>query len=68
MTPSQSTWCSFCGAAVGEISERTGMEAEAMYECPRCMGNYCDQCSGTKDRPKGTAICLACHSEMKRTA
>ena len=36
--------CGFCGASVGEISERTEEKVNTIYDCPRCRNNYCDQC------------------------
>jgi len=32
------TWCLFCGAKVGQISERTNKEEKAVYYCPNVGG------------------------------
>ena len=39
-------WCAFCGSTVGQIDCRTGRRVKAVYHCPRCRCDYCDQCSG----------------------
>jgi len=41
--------CMFCGASVGEVSERTGEKVGAIYDCPKCMMNYCSECSYEKE-------------------
>ena len=38
-------FCNFCGSTVGQISERTENRVNAVYDCPKCNVNYCDQCS-----------------------
>ncbi|MCP5016561.1 MAG: hypothetical protein GY938_15045 [Ketobacter sp.] len=59
------TWCSFCGANVGDASDRTGELTKAMYYCEGCWRNYCDQCSYTK-KADGTPHCMRCESELER--
>jgi Zn finger protein HypA/HybF involved in hydrogenase expression len=60
-------YCHFCGASVGDVSERTGNKAEAIYDCPKCRVNYCSQCSALKnDSVDGAVICLRCNSKMER--
>ena len=59
------TWCGFCGANVGDISDRTGELTKAMYYCEECWRNYCDQCSDTK-KANGTQHCMRCDSELER--
>jgi len=59
--------CNFCGASVGEISERTGDHVSAVYDCPRCGVNYCDQCSYEKEiNGKMLQLCLRCDSKLDR--
>jgi hypothetical protein len=41
--------CNYCGASVGEISDRTDERVEAVYDCLKCKVNYCDQCSYEKE-------------------
>jgi len=61
------TWCMFCGANVGEISERTGEKTTAMYYCEQCWKNYCDQCSYEKEvGGERKQYCLRCDTELER--
>ncbi len=55
--------CDYCGALVGEISQRTEEMTHAIYECPKCDRYYCDQCSYNKD---GFQFCLRCDSKIKK--
>ncbi|MFT5872494.1 MAG: hypothetical protein ACI8WT_001425 [Clostridium sp.] len=59
--------CHFCGGSVGEISERTGGQVNAIFDCPKCKVNYCDQCS-YEDEEKSNAVqkCLRCDSELDK--
>ena len=41
--------CSYCGASVGEISDRTDELVKAVYDCLKCRLNYCDQCTYEKE-------------------
>jgi len=60
-------YCHFCGASVGDVSERTGNKVESIYDCPKCWVNYCSQCSALKDDSlDGIVICLRCNSKMER--
>ncbi len=56
-------YCSFCGASIGEISERTGKKVISIYDCRKCKTNYCNECS-KKSKTKGerelVQICLRC--------
>jgi len=60
-------YCTFCGSRVGQISERTDKKVNAIYDCPKCRRNYCDQCSYKKEIG-GTwvQLCLRCDSKMKK--
>lgn len=54
-------YCSFCGAHVGEKSERTGEMTTAIYYCAKCECNYCDQCSWARSEgDESVQICLRC--------
>ncbi len=61
-------YCIFCGSTVGQISDRTDEIVTAIYDCPRCDSNYCDQCSYAKVTDDGISIqyCLRCNSEMDK--
>ena len=56
-------YCNFCGATVGQISQRTEEKTNTIYDCPKCNRYYCDQCSYSKD---GIQFCLRCDSKMKK--
>ncbi len=56
-------YCIFCGSTVGQISDRTEGKVNAIYDCPRCNNNYCDQCSYEND---GKQRCLRCDSELEK--
>jgi hypothetical protein len=58
-------YCHYCGATVGQISERTDEKVHAVYDCPRCRVNYCDQCSyfSKEDRVQR---CLRCDSKLDK--
>ena len=60
------TWCIFCGAKVGQKSDRTGKIATAMYWCEPCVRNYCDQCSYAKEIA-GAPVqhCLRCDAPLE---
>jgi hypothetical protein len=57
--------CFFCGSTVGEKCECTGGKVSAIYDCPRCDMNYCDQCSYERDND-GKQRCLRCDSKLKK--
>ena len=59
--------CNYCGASVGEISERTEGQVEAVYDCLKCKVNYCDQCSYEKE-VNGQLVqrCLRCESIIEK--
>lgn len=60
-------YCHFCGARVGEISERTDEKATAIFYCKKCSTNYCDQCSyKTVENGKEIQKCLRCDSIMEK--
>ena len=57
--------CMFCGAQVGEISQRTDELVYKIYYCSKCMKNYCDQCS-YEEKIDGELVqlCLRCDSKL----
>ncbi len=59
--------CHYCGALVGEISERTEEQVHAVYDCLKCRSNYCDQCSYGKE-VDGQLVqrCLRCESIIEK--
>jgi addiction module HigA family antidote len=60
-------YCSFCGARPGQKSDATGRVVTALYVCPRCGRNYCDQCSSPGREPD-SAECMRCDAQMDRVA
>lgn len=65
--PKVKTYCSFCGSTVGQTSDHTGEKVNAVYDCPKCNRNYCDQCS-YEDEADGlqAQFCLRCESRMEK--
>jgi len=62
-------YCVFCGSTVGQISGRTEERVTAIYDCPKCRMNYCDQCSYGKDiEGKSVQFCLRCDSPIEKVA
>jgi hypothetical protein len=60
-------YCNFCGATVGQISDRTEEKVSAIYDCPKCKVNYCDQCSyGKNGNGKLVQFCLRCESKIEK--
>ncbi len=60
-------YCHFCGASVGEISEGTDEKVSAIYDCEKCVYNYCDQCSyETEINEKKVQKCLRCESIIEK--
>jgi len=61
-------YCCFCGSTVGQVSERTNQVVNAIYDCPKCMMNYCDQCSCEVIDKEEKIIqkCLRCDSVINR--
>ena len=60
-------YCNYCGATVGQISDRTEEKVSAIYDCPKCKVNYCDQCSyGEKADGKPAQFCLRCESKIEK--
>ncbi|MBI4535477.1 MAG: hypothetical protein HY708_04305 [Ignavibacteriae bacterium] len=57
--------CNYCGATVGEISERTEERVHAVYDCPKCKVNYCDQCSYFSEEGR-VQRCLRCESKLEK--
>jgi len=57
--------CVYCGATVGEISDRTEQTVNAVYNCPKCAANYCDQCSYLDDAEQ-VQRCLRCDSTVEK--
>lgn len=65
--PSVKAYCIFCGSTLGQISERTSERVNAVYDCPRCQMNYCDQCSYEKEvNGRVVQVCLRCGSQMEQ--
>lgn len=63
----EKAYCFFCGSTVGQISDRTEEKVNAVYDCPKCNCNYCDQCSYEKvieDEP--VQSCLRCNSKLEK--
>jgi len=58
------TWCGICGTNVGDTSEYTGKIVTAMYDCEKCLKNYCDQCSYLNEAD-GMQHCLRCDTELE---
>lgn len=59
--------CMFCGGQVGEISQRTNELVNRIYYCPKCMENYCDQCSYEKKIDgEVVQLCLRCDSRLNK--
>ncbi len=59
--------CFFCGASVGEISESTDEVVVAVFNCPKCNMNYCDQCSYQPvDEKASVQRCLRCESVIEK--
>ena len=60
------TWCMFCGATVGQTSDRTGAEVTGVFYCPKCCKTYCDQCSYSEEAGGSRVqLCLRCDSQME---
>jgi hypothetical protein len=66
MADGSKPYCSFCGASVGEESEGTGIVVTAIFDCPKCMMNYCDQCSYHRDENPSIQKCLRCESVIEK--
>jgi len=60
-------YCHFCGSTVGQISEGTGEEVHAIYDCRKCRVNYCDQCSYFSEKDQ-IQRCLRCESRIEEVA
>ena len=58
------TWCGFCGAKVGDISDSTDKQTVAMYYCEKCWKNYCDQCS-YHEKTESIRYCLRCDTKLE---
>ena len=63
--PDIKAYCNYCGSTVGQISERTKEKVHAVYDCPRCSANYCDQCSYF-DKEGRAQRCLRCDSTLEK--
>ena len=60
-------YCNFCGSTVGQISDRTEDRVNAVYDCPKCKVNYCDQCSyGKEIDGQLVQLCLRCDSKIDK--
>jgi hypothetical protein len=60
-------YCHYCGATVGQISDRTEEKVNAIYDCSKCKANYCDQCSYRKEMDgKLVQFCLRCESTIEK--
>jgi hypothetical protein len=60
-------YCNYCGSTVGQISERTEEKVRAVYDCPRCVVNYCDQCSYF-NKEDSVQRCLRCESKLEKVS
>jgi hypothetical protein len=58
--------CHFCGARIGDISERTNEKTTAIYDCEKCRVNYCDQCNYSKKEAPEVQLCLRCDSRIEK--
>ncbi|NOR25211.1 MAG: hypothetical protein GQ542_12645 [Desulforhopalus sp.] len=58
-------YCNYCGSTVGQTSERTEEKVRAVYDCPRCGVNYCDQCSYF-NKEDSVQRCLRCESKLEK--
>lgn len=58
-------YCIFCGSTIVQISDRTEGIVNAVYDCPKCSMNYCDQCS-CEEIIDGNTVqrCLRCYSRL----
>jgi len=60
-------YCHFCGATIGQISERTENLVNAIFYCEKCNVNYCDQCSYEKETDGHLAqFCLRCENQIEK--
>ena len=67
MIDESKAYCIFCGSTVGQTSDRTEQKVTAVYDCPKCMMNYCDQCSYEKDdEGRKVQLCMRCDSKMEK--
>jgi hypothetical protein len=57
------TYCISCGSTAGQESEKTGGLVTAVYECPKCLRDYCSECSYAKE---GAQYCPSCDSILAR--
>lgn len=63
----QQPCCVFCGATVGDKSERTYNIVSVIYDCPKCCMNYCNQCSYEKEvNGSMFQMCLRCNSKLEK--
>ncbi len=59
-------YCHFCGAEVGDISDRTNKKVSTIYDCQKCKVGYCDQCSYSKEDNPNIQLCLRCDSVIEK--
>lgn len=60
-------YCIFCGSTVGQTSESTDEKVNAVFDCPKCQANYCDQCSYEEEINNSIIpVCLRCDSQMEQ--
>lgn len=65
MNEKNDIYCSFCGTSIGGISERTFEKVKALYYCPECIMNYCNECSYEKKvNGESKQFCLRCDSNL----
>jgi len=62
----RNAYCWFCGASVGDESERTGKIVSAIFDCSKCRMNYCDQCSYHRAQEPSVQRCLRCERVIKK--
>jgi len=58
--------CHFCGASIGDMSQRTNKKTRAIYDCKKCCAYYCDQCSYSKENALEVQLCLRCDSRIEK--
>jgi len=59
--------CHFCGVNAGEIGEETGEIVTAIFDCPKCKVNYCNQCSYEKEvEGELVQLCMRCDSKLDK--
>ena len=66
MTKEIKVYCHFCRAKIGDISEATKEKVTVIYDCRKCIANYCNQCSYPKEDEPDVQLCLRCDSVLEK--